>query len=65
MIQKTAEATVDLTGNKIAEKITKVSKTPQQNNSETVTNEHDKEIPKERYISPEERQKIIDDLRLI
>ena len=29
----------------------------QQNNSETVTNEHDKEIPKERYISTEERQK--------
>ena len=28
-------------------------------------NEHDKEIPKERYISPEERQKIIEDLRLI
>ena len=37
----------------------------QQNNSETVTNEHDKEIPKERYISPEERQKNIRALRLI
>ena len=34
------------------QKITKFSK-----NSETVTNENDKEIPKERYISPEERQK--------
>ena len=35
-----------------------------QNNSETITNEHDIEIPKERYIyiCPEERQKIIDDL---
>ena len=32
-------------------------------NSETVTNENDKEIPKERYISPEERKKIIDNLR--
>ena len=32
--------------------------------SETVANEHDKEIPKERYISPEERQKMIDELRL-
>ena len=46
--------------------ITKVSKNSQQNNSETVTNENDKEIPKgipkERYISPEERQKIIDNL---
>ena len=37
----------------------------QENNLETVTNEHDKEIPKERYISPEETQEIIDDLRLI
>ena len=51
--------------NKIANKITGGSKNSQQNNSETVTNENDKEIPKERYISPEERQKIIDDLRLI
>ena len=57
--QKTAEATGDLTGNKIANKITKISK-----NSKTVTNEHDKEIPKERYVSPEERQEIIDELRL-
>ena len=65
MIQKTAEASGDLIGNKIADKIKKVSKTSQQNNSETVANEHDKEIPKERCISSEERQKIIDDLRLI
>ena len=32
------------------QKITKVSKNSQQNNSETVTNENDKEIPKGRYI---------------
>ena len=31
-------------------------------NSETLTNENDKEIPKERYISPEERKKTIDSL---
>ena len=31
----------------------------------TVTNKNDKEIPKERYISPEGGQNIIDDLRLI
>ena len=37
-------------------KITKVSKNLQQNNLETVAKEHDKEIPKERYISPEKRQ---------
>ena len=47
------------------QKMTKVSKNSQQNNSETVTNEKDKEILKERYISPEERQKIFDNLRSI
>ena len=61
-IQKT---TGGLIGNKIADKITKISKTSQHNNAERVTNEHDKEIPKERKISPEERRKIIDDLILI
>ena len=35
------------------QKITKVSKSSQQNNSEKVTNENDKEITKERYISTE------------
>ena len=33
-------------------RITKVSKNLPQNNSETVTNENSKEIPKERYIFP-------------
>ena len=33
------------------QKITKISKNSQQNNSETVSNENDKSIPKERYIS--------------
>ena len=60
--QKTAEATGDLIVSKIADRITKVSKTSQQNNSETIRNEHDKKIPKERHIYPEERQKIINDL---
>ena len=64
VIWKTAEATGDLTGNKIANKITKLLKNSQQNNSETVKNEHDKEIPKEIYLSPEERQEIVDELRL-
>ena len=44
------------------QKITKISKNSQQNNSETITYKNDKEIPKERYISLEERQKIIDNL---
>ena len=64
IIQKTAEANGDLTGNKIADRVTKVSKNSQQNNSETVKNENDKQIPKERYMSPEERQKVIDELGL-
>ena len=44
------------------QKITEISKNLQQSNLERVTNENDKEIPKEIYISPEERQKIIDNL---
>ena len=63
--QKTAKVAGDLIDNKIANKITWVSKNSQENNSETVTNKHDKEIPKEIYISPENRQKVIDDLKLI
>ena len=64
VIQKTAEATGDLIGKKIADKIIKISKTFQQNNLETVTNEHYEEIPKERDMSLDERQKVVDDLRL-
>ena len=50
----TAEVAGGVIGNKIANRVTKVSSSPQ-NNSETITNEHDKETPKERYITPEER----------
>ena len=46
---------------KIANRITKIAKTLQK----TVTNKNDKEMPKERYMSAEERQKIIDGLRSI
>ena len=54
VIQKTAEATGDLIGNKFADKITRVSKTLSQNNLET-----NEEIIKEKHISPELRQKKI------
>ena len=57
--------TSDLIGNKIANKIAKVSRSSLQNKLETITIEHDKEIPKERYIFPEGIHKIIDDLTLI
>ena len=55
--------TSDLISNKTADKITKVSNTA--NKIEAENTELNKQIPKERYISPEKRQKIIDELRLI
>ena len=67
--QKTAEVTGHLIGNKIADKITSVSKKKSTkelpNNGQT--KEEDVEITthKKRYISPEERQQIIDELRLV
>ena len=64
VIQKTAAATGDLISNKMANKITKVSKNSQQINFQTVANENGKEIPKERYMSPKKRQEIIEDFRL-
>ena len=69
-IQKTAEATGDLIGNKIADKITSVSKKKSakelHNNDETKEQEH-AEITthKKRYISPDKKQQIIDELRLV
>ena len=62
-IQKTAEATGDLICNKIADKITSVSKKPSNNNN----NNEDVELitHKKRYISPEERQQIINELRFV
>ena len=61
-LQKTPEATGGLIGNKIADKITSVSKKSSKNlrSPELSSNEANNEIPKERYISPQERQQIID-----
>ena len=63
-IQKTAEATLDLIGNKIADKITSVSKKSSTRSENNEASDESK-TPKERYISPEKRQQIIDELRLI
>ena len=52
-------------GDKTAERIKKLSKSLRQKNSETITNANNKEIPKEKDISPEERQEIIYELRII
>ena len=71
VIPNSAEASDDLIGNKIADKITKVLKTSPPKSLEKVKNENDKEISKEIYIYiyiyiyPEETQKIIDNQRLI
>ena len=66
-IQKTAEANGDLIGNKIADKIISVLKTPAKELPNDKTKEEDVEITthEKRYISPEDRQKIIDELRLV
>ena len=55
IVQKSAEATGDLIGNKIADKITSLGKSK---NKEKETNEEEIIIP------PEKRQQIINDLRL-
>ena len=59
-IQKTAEATGDLNGNKIADKITSVPKKPSKELHNKEIEKEDIQIatPKKRYISPEERKKI-------
>ena len=55
ILKETAKATGDLIGNKIADKIT-----AKPHNKDEVING----IPKEKHISPKERQKIIDELKL-
>ena len=61
-----AETTPDLVGNRIADKITSVSKkfTKELQNDETEV-DVERPTPKKRYISPEERQQIIDELSLV
>ena len=54
-------------GNKIADKITNISKKPNKELPNNDEKEEDMELTthKKRYISPEERQRIIDELRLV
>ena len=55
VVQKTSEATEDLIGNKISDKITSLGKTKSK----------EKEGERQEiYIPPEKRQHVIDDLRL-
>ena len=55
VVQKTAEVTGGLIGNKIADKITSIDKSKEK---EKINK------PEEIYIPPEKRQQIIDDLKL-
>ena len=55
ILKETAKATGGLIGNKIADKIT----AKPHNKNEVING-----IPNERYISPKDRQKIIDELKL-
>ena len=66
-IQKTAEATGDLVDNKIADKITSISKKAAKKlqDDELQSNKANNKTPKERYISSQERQQIIDEFKLI
>ena len=67
-IQKAAEPTDDLIGNEIADKITSVSKPPKELHSNELhlkTDENGTDIPKQRNISPEKKQQITGELRLV
>ena len=57
VVKKTAEATGDLIENKIADKVTSIGKPKEKEKEKT-------NKTKEIYIPPEERQEIIDKLRL-
>ena len=56
-VQKTAEATGDLIGNKIADEITSAGKTKAKEKEKT-------NKPEEIFIPPEKRRQTIDDLKL-
>ena len=75
VFQKTAEATADLIGNKIADKITSVLTKKSNNNKNNNNNDDDDDddddddveltTHKKKCISPEERQQIINELRCV
>ena len=62
-IQKTAEAAGDLVGNKIADKISLSKKSTKK--LPTIDENAELTTPQKRYLSLEERQQIINELRLV
>ena len=65
VIQKTLEASSNLIGNKIANTITVFQKVDNKIIQKQLQMISDNEIPKKRYISPEERQKTIVEMRIM
>ena len=63
--KKIKEATVDSISNKIVDENMNASITSPQNSLQTAKNEHDKKRPRKKDKSPEEKPKIVDNLRLI
>ena len=61
VLQKTSEATGDLIGNKIADKITSIGKPKKKEEKDEI---NEMEETQEIYISPEKRKKIINNLKL-
>ena len=64
-IQIPAKATGNQIGNKIADKITSFAKKPNNNNNNNNNEDVKLTTHKKRYISPEERKQIIDELSLV
>ena len=64
VINKTAEATGDLIGNKIADKTTNIGNVNAKNNNDKKLKEQSGEELEEIYISPEKRAEIIEKLCL-
>ena len=64
VINKTAEATGDLIGNKIADKTTNIGNANAKNSNDKKLKEQRGEELEEIYISPEKRAEIIEKLRL-
>ena len=61
VVQKTSEATGDLTGNKIADKITTIGKPKNKKEKDEINEMEEK---KEIHIPPERRKQIINDPKL-
>ena len=63
--KKRTESIGDIIGNKIADKITNKKSTKELHNHDETEEDAEITTHKKRYVSPEERQQIIDGIRLV